>query len=57
MPASCRVDLDDLRRAGKKASDYRERKENVIKGDFGQTAPGRQKFKARAGAVVELSEC
>ena len=59
MPASCRVDLDDLRRAGKKASDYRERKENVIKGDFGhaRTAPGRQKFKARAGAVVELSEC
>ncbi len=33
------VNLDDLRRAGKKASDYRGRKENVIKGDFGQTAP------------------
>jgi integrase len=33
------VDLDDLRRAGKKASDYQGRKQNVIKGDFGQTAP------------------
>jgi len=33
------VDLDDLRRAGKKASDYRGPKRNVIKGDFGRTAP------------------
>jgi hypothetical protein len=33
------VDLDDLRRAGKKASDYRGRRQNVIKGDLGQTAP------------------
>jgi len=33
------VDLDDLRRAGKKASDYRSPKENVIKRDFGRTIP------------------
>ena len=33
------VDLDDLRRAGKKASEYRARKQNVIRGDFGRTAP------------------
>ncbi len=33
------IDLDDLRRAGKKASDYRGPKENVIRHDFGRTAP------------------
>ena len=33
------IDLDDLRRAGKRASDYRGPKENVIKGDFGRTVP------------------
>jgi len=33
------VDLDDLRRAGKKASDYHGPKDNVVKGDFGRTAP------------------
>jgi hypothetical protein len=33
------VDLDDLRHAGKKASEYRGRKQNVIKADFGPTAP------------------
>jgi hypothetical protein len=51
------VDLDDLRRAGKKASDYRGPRENVIKGDLGRTAPGPRKLKAVVGAVVELSEC
>jgi len=30
------VDLDDLRRAGKKASVYRGCKQNIIKGDFGE---------------------
>ncbi|TMA46198.1 MAG: hypothetical protein E6J81_11250 [Deltaproteobacteria bacterium] len=33
------IDLDDLRRTGKRASDYRGPKENVIKGDFGRTVP------------------
>jgi integrase len=33
------LDLDDLRRAGKKASDYRGPKENVVKADFGGTVP------------------
>ena len=50
------VDLDDLRHAGKKASDYRGRKQNVIKGDCGRTAPGQRKFKAGAGGAAELSE-
>jgi len=51
------VDLDDLRRAGKKASDYRGRKENVIKGDFGQTAPEPPKDvgKPRPAPVPSLS--
>jgi hypothetical protein len=31
------IDLDDLRRSGKRASDYRGPKENVIKPDFGRT--------------------
>ena len=31
--------IDDLRRAGKKASDYRGPKENVVKGDFRGTVP------------------
>jgi hypothetical protein len=30
------VDLDDPRRAGKKASVYRGCKQNIIKGDFGE---------------------
>ncbi len=55
------IDLDDLRRAGKKASDYQGPKENVIQGDFGRTVPepsqAPAKSRARAGAVVELSEC
>ena len=42
------IDLDDLRRAGKRASDYRGPKENVIKGDFGRTVPARRNFKACA---------
>ncbi len=29
------IDLEDLRRAGKRASDYRGPKENVVKDDFG----------------------
>ncbi len=33
------LDLDDLRGAGKRASDYRGSTENVIKGDFGRTVP------------------
>jgi len=33
------LDLDDLRRAGKKASDYRGPKENVVEADFGGTVP------------------
>jgi len=33
------IDLEDLRRAGKRASDYRGPKEHVVKDDFGRTVP------------------
>lgn len=33
------IDLEDLRWAGKRASDYRGPKENVAKDDFGRTVP------------------
>jgi len=51
------VDLDDLRHAGKKASDYRGRKENVIKGEFRQTAPEPPQGlgKSRPAAAPSLS--
>ena len=51
------VDLDDLRRAGKKASDYRGPKENVIKGDFARTAPEppQDHEKSRPVSVPSLS--
>ena len=41
------VDLEDLRRSGKKASDYRGPKDNVVRGDFARTRTGRRVFKAR----------
>jgi len=31
------IDLDDLRRAGKRASEYRGPKDNVVRPDFGRT--------------------
>jgi integrase len=31
------IDLDDLRRSGKRASDYRGPQDNVVRGDFGRT--------------------
>lgn len=31
------IDLDDLRRSGKRASDYHGPQENVVRGDFGRT--------------------
>ena len=51
------VDLDDLRRAGKKASDYRGPRENVIRGDFGRTAPEppQDDEKSRAPSAPSLS--
>jgi len=33
------IDLEDLRWAGKRASDYRGPKEHVVKDDFGRTVP------------------
>jgi integrase len=44
------IDLDDLRRSGKRASDYRGPKENVIKPEFGRTRTGPSVFKARDGS-------
>ena len=42
-----RIDLDDLRRAGKRASEYRGPKDNIVRPDFARTRTGRRVFKAR----------
>jgi hypothetical protein len=51
------LDLDDLRRAGKKASDYRGPKENVRKAGFGRTVPepSQTNGNSRVGCEPSLS--
>jgi hypothetical protein len=57
------IDLDDLRRAGKQASDYRGPKDNVSQPAFGRTRTEPAQSLEKSGpaseashAVVELSE-
>jgi hypothetical protein len=53
--------LEDLRRAGKKASDYRGPKQNVVKGNFERTVPEPSQDNVNSSplavAAVEVAEC
>jgi hypothetical protein len=46
------IDLEDLRRSGKRASDYRGPKENVTRPTFGGTRTDRRKIKASVPGPV-----
>jgi len=46
------IDLDDLRRSGKRASEYKGPKENVVKPEFRRTRTAPCVFKVRAGSRV-----
>jgi hypothetical protein len=55
------IDLEDLRRAGKKASNYRGPKANIVKGRFDRTVPEPSQTDVNSSslevAAVEVAEC